>query len=437
LVNRKILEINRNISDSWKFEQILKNISRTCGDGVRFSYQYVTEITSIDEEVMSRLSDTFKEFVDQLNQLADLQFRVEEEKNWIDNYLNELVYYSFVNDKNSKKSEDTKNVKKEDAKKSGSNTSTNAKSNNNSNTTNTGKVPPAAPTNANASKTSAPAPTNSSASNTSAPAPTNASASKTSTPAAPSNASANKTSTPAAPTNTNASKASAQSSNSNTKQEINKSTNTKEEKKEGDIEKVKDEKKDKENGEEEEPITKTLTIEKMKKYLNILFYFIRKYKDHEFTQQLYEAMNDDADEDDVEEEEIQVEVKDKKESHDIEVSDLECGDINNIYITKDFKVKGRTSKCTIFTFINNLKKWTSQLVACLLTLDYFNLHQFILLQCLRTKGISSWGANFIQVSYNKKTWNDQCINEFTARLNTLFLLILSVNFILFIPFFDL
>ena len=412
LVNRKILEINRNISDSWKFEQILKNISRTCGDGVRFSYQYVTEITSIDEEVMSRLSDTFKEFVDQLNQLADLQFRVEEEKNWIDNYLYELVYYSFVNEKNSNKSEDTssnKNVKKEDAKKSGSstNTNTNTKTNNNNNTTNTGKESaPAAPTNTSAGKTSAPT------------APTNTNSSKTSASATPTNTNASKASTPVAPANASASKTSAPSNNSNSKQETNKSTSTKEEKKEGDEEKGKDEKN---NKEEDEPITKTLTIEKMKKYLNILFYFIRKYKDSEFTQQLYEAMNDDAEEDDVEEEEIQIDVKDKKESHDIEVSDLECGDINNIYITKDFKVKGKTSKCTIFTFVNNLKKWVSQLVACLLTLDDFNLHQFILLQCLRTKGISSWGANFIQVSYNKKTWNDQCINEFTARLNTLFL----------------
>ena len=91
LVNRKILEINQNISDSWKFEQILKNISRTCGDGVRFSYQYVTEITSIDEEVMSHLSDAFKEFIDLINQLSDLQFKVEEEKKWIDNYLYELI----------------------------------------------------------------------------------------------------------------------------------------------------------------------------------------------------------------------------------------------------------------------------------------------------------------------------------------------------------
>jgi len=89
------MDINQNINNSWKFEQILKNISRTCGDGVRFSYQYYTHLSSIDEEVMTDLSDNFKEYIDLLNQLADLQFKIEEEKKWIDNYLHELIHNSF------------------------------------------------------------------------------------------------------------------------------------------------------------------------------------------------------------------------------------------------------------------------------------------------------------------------------------------------------
>jgi len=139
VVNRKISEINQDISNSWKFEQILKNISRTCGDGVRFSYQYVTELTSIDEEVMSHLSDGFKEFIDFLNQLSDLQFKVEEEKKWIDNYLYELIYYSFVNDKNtigSNKDTNIKNTKKDDIKNTGS-INNNVSNNTNSSKTNT------------------------------------------------------------------------------------------------------------------------------------------------------------------------------------------------------------------------------------------------------------------------------------------------------------
>ena len=396
LVNRKILEINQNISDSWKFEQILKNISRTCGDGVRFSYQYVTEITSIDEEVMSHLSDAFKEFIDLINQLSDLQFKVEEEKKWIDNYLYELIYYSFVNDNNK------------NSNNNNTNTNTNTNNNNNNNNNNKSNNSKASNSNTGTEGNKAkntnlpPPPSNNSKSNP--PPQTNKNANTNLPPPSSNNSNSNSHTPPPPQTN----------SNTNNKDCENKNIEN--------------------NKNEDVPDAKTLTIEKMKKYLNILFYFIRKYKEYEFTQQLYEAMNEDADDDIDEEEEEDNKAdesknknssgtdkkQDQKEDQEQELDESENISINNIYITNDFKVKGKTSKCTIFTFLKNLKKWTSQLVGCLLTLDDFNIHQFILLQALRTKGISTWGANFIQVSYNNKAWNDSCINEFTARLNTLF-----------------